>query len=188
MREIRIHGRGGQGAVTAGIILAQALFNAGYYVQTFPIFGVERRGAPVAAYVRVGNSEILQRYNIYSPNDVIVLDEALLDVVDVYEGWKQFGDNIIFINSDPRETTKSEHFINVKKIAWRYNLGSKQAPIVNTAMVGAYLGYWGIKLEHGLAAVEQHVPIKTKENAEAFQEAYEKIRHRARTLETRRIV
>ena len=187
MREIRIHGRGGQGAVTAGIILAQALFNSGYQVQTFPIFGVERRGAPVAAFVRVGNSPILQRYNVYKPNDVIVLDPALLDVVDIYDGLQENG--IILINGDPAvEANQTNIIVDATKIAWKYRLGSKQAPVVNTAMIGAYLGYWGIKLEFGLDAVKQHAPVKTKENAEAFEEAYNFIRSMGGILLPRRIV
>lgn len=176
--------------MTAGIILAQALFNSGYQVQTFPIFGVERRGAPVAAYVRVGNSEILQRYNIYKPNDVIVLDEALLDVVNVYEGWK--GENsslegIVLINGSP-VSSRAKYFVNAKQIAWKYGLGSKQAPIVNTAMVGAYLGYWGVELKHGLAAVEEHSPVKTEENKKAFEDGYNDLRNRGGILLPRSIV
>jgi len=187
MREIRIHGRGGQGAVTAGIILAQALFNSGKYVQTFPIFGVERRGAPVAAYVRVGNSEILQRYNVYKPNDIIVFDGALLDVVDVFEGWEGMGKRA-FINGEDRETNKPIHYIDAKKIAWEHDLGSKQSPIVNTAMIGAYLGYWDIDLEHGLAAVETHLHVKIDENKKALEDGYKTETMRERILVRRSIV
>lgn len=175
MREIRIHGRGGQGAVTAGIILAQALFNSGKYVQTFPIFGVERRGAPVAAYVRVGDSEILQRYNVYKPDDVIVLDEALLEVVDVYDGWKGSFGGLMLINAEPREVIKREHFVDAKEIAWKHGLGSKQAPVVNTTMVGAYLALSGVDFEHGLSAVEAHVPAKLEANKEAFMDGYREV-------------
>lgn len=176
--------------MTAGIILAQALFNSGYQVQTFPIFGVERRGAPVAAYVRVGNSEILQRYNVYEPNDVIVLDEALLDVVDVYEGWKGEDSSLegmVLINGSP-VSSRARYFVNAKQIAWEHSLGSKQAPIVNTAMVGAYLGFWGQKLEYGLAAVEEHSPIKTEENKKAFEDGYNDLRNRGGILMPRRLV
>ncbi len=185
MREIRIHGRGGQGAVTAGIILAQALFNSGKYVQTFPIFGVERRGAPVAAYVRVGDSEILQRYNVYTPRDVVVLDAALISVVDVTEGLEEFGE--VFINTPPDPMWKNkwhEFFvttIDAKEIAWKYGLGSKQAPVVNTVMVGAYLAMRQIDLKHGLDAVETHAPAKKQENKDALTEAYEEIMNRSRS-------
>jgi 2-oxoacid:acceptor oxidoreductase gamma subunit (pyruvate/2-ketoisovalerate family) len=179
MKEIRIHGRGGQGAVTAGIILAQAYFNNGEYVQTFPIFGVERRGAPVAAYVRVDSEEILQRYNVYSPHHVIVLDRALIDMdsVDVYAGIRMMGS--VFINGVgslgeggilmPKYTN---HYINATEIALKYGLGHKQAPIVNTTMVGAYLGYYKIPIEHCLAAVEEHCPNETEANKKAFEEGY----------------
>lgn len=186
MKEIRIHGRGGQGAVTAGIILAQALYNSGKWVQTFPIFGVERRGAPVAAYVRVGDSEILQRYNVYTPSDVIVLDAALISVVDVTEGLEEFGEVFINTSPDPMWKTKWHEFfvttINAKEIAWKYGLGSKQAPVVNTAMVGAYLAMRRVGLDHGLKAVEEHAPVKVKENKDAMTEAYEEIMNRGKSI------
>jgi len=67
MQEIRFHGRGGQGTVVASILLAKAFFSAGYYVQTFPVFGVERRGAPVEAYLRLDTEKILLRCNVYTP-------------------------------------------------------------------------------------------------------------------------
>lgn len=179
MLEIRIHGRGGQGAVTAGIILAQALFNSGKYVQTFPIFGVERRGAPVAAYVRMDTTEILQRYNIYEPSHVLVLDPALMemDSVDIYAGLKPSGhvyingDGLLWPSSRP-SADKHDHYINVTEIALKHGLGHKQAPIVNTAMVGVFLGYLTVPLEHGLKAVEEHAPFKMEANKKAFEEGY----------------
>ena len=78
MEEIRFHGRGGQGTVVASIILAKAFFKAGYYVQTFPVFGVERRGAPVEAYLRLDRRKIRIRSNIYTPDHVLVQDVKLL--------------------------------------------------------------------------------------------------------------
>ncbi|NPB02837.1 MAG: pyruvate ferredoxin oxidoreductase, partial [Thermotogae bacterium] len=84
MIEIRIHGRGGQGAVVASEILARAFFKEGKYIQAFPHFGVERRGAPVAAFVRVGDpGSLFVRTNIYEPDHVIVLDPTLLTAVNV---------------------------------------------------------------------------------------------------------
>jgi len=178
MKEIRIHGRGGQGAVTAGIILAQALFNDGKYVQTFPIFGVERRGAPVAAFVRVGDTEVMQRYNVYKPGDVIVLDRALIEMesVNVYAGIRPNGH--VFINDFGAMGERRIgddyyiHNVHATKIALKHGLGHQQAPIVNTAMVGVYLGYYRVPLEHGLAAVEKHSPFKTDANKKAFEEGY----------------
>ena len=86
MLEIRFHGRGGQGTVVATILLAKAFFQAGYYVQSFPVFGVERRGAPVEAYLRLDEKEIWVRSNVYAPDHVVVLDRTLLEV------WMWFRD------------------------------------------------------------------------------------------------
>ena len=91
MLEIRFHGRGGQGTVVATILLAKAFFQAGYYVQSFPVFGVERRGAPVEAYLRLDEKQILIRTNVYTPDHVVVLDQTLLQGVDVTQGLKPCG-------------------------------------------------------------------------------------------------
>lgn len=86
MLEIRFHGRGGQGTVMASILLAKAFFNSGYYVQTFPVFGVERRGAPVEAYLRLDQKKILIRSNVYTPDHVVVQDAKLFGNVNVIAG------------------------------------------------------------------------------------------------------
>jgi pyruvate ferredoxin oxidoreductase gamma subunit/2-oxoisovalerate ferredoxin oxidoreductase gamma subunit len=91
MQEIRFHGRGGQGTVVASILLAKAFFKAGYDVQTFPLFGVERRGAPVEAYLRLDKQKILTRNNVYTPDHVVVQDAKLLQSVDVTRGLKPGG-------------------------------------------------------------------------------------------------
>ena len=82
MIEIRFHGRGGQGAVTAAEILAKAAFKDGKYSQAFPFFGVERRGAPVMAFTRIDSEPINLRYQVYNPDHVIVLDDGLLEKVE----------------------------------------------------------------------------------------------------------
>jgi pyruvate ferredoxin oxidoreductase gamma subunit/2-oxoisovalerate ferredoxin oxidoreductase gamma subunit len=91
MLEIRFHGRGGQGTVVATILLAKAFFDAGYAVQSFPLFGVERRGAPVEAYLRVDTREIRLRTNVYRPDHLVVLDLTLLQAIDVTQGLKAGG-------------------------------------------------------------------------------------------------
>ena len=98
MVEVRFHGRGGQGAVVASEILATALFHEDKAVQAFPAFGVERRGAPVAAFLRCDDTPIRLRCQIYQPDQVIVLDPTLLSAVDVTAGLKN--DGSILINSD----------------------------------------------------------------------------------------
>jgi Pyruvate/2-oxoacid:ferredoxin oxidoreductase gamma subunit len=91
MLEIRFHGRGGQGTVVATILLAKAFFRAGYQVQSFPFFGVERRGAPVEAYVRLDKEKILLRTNVNYPDHVVVQDQTLLHSISVTRGLKPGG-------------------------------------------------------------------------------------------------
>ena len=98
--EIRWHGRGGQGAKTASLLLADAAFNTGKYIQGFPEYGPERMGAPITAYNRISTSPIRVHSNIYEPDFVVVVDDTLLNAVDVTAGLKEEG--AIVIN-----TTKS---------------------------------------------------------------------------------
>ena len=95
--EIRWHGRGGQGAKTASLLLADAAFNTGKYIQGFPEYGPERMGAPITAYNRISTDPIRIHSNIYEPNYVVVVDDTLLESVDVTAGLKQ--DGAIVINS-----------------------------------------------------------------------------------------
>ncbi|MEM4598264.1 MAG: 2-oxoacid:acceptor oxidoreductase family protein, partial [Candidatus Diapherotrites archaeon] len=91
LKEVRIHGRGGQGAVTSSQVLAVAAFYDGKYCQAFPSFGVERRGAPVEAFTRISDKPILVRNHVYFPDFVLVLDPTLADCVDVSKGLKKDG-------------------------------------------------------------------------------------------------
>ncbi|MCI1958742.1 MAG: 2-oxoacid:acceptor oxidoreductase family protein [Clostridia bacterium] len=95
--EIRWHGRGGQGAKTASLLLADVAFNTGKYVQGFPEYGPERMGAPITAYNRISDEPIRVHSNIYDPQYVVVVDETLLETVDVTNGLKK--DGAIVINS-----------------------------------------------------------------------------------------
>ena len=95
MTEIRWHGRGGQGAKTASLLLADVAFSTGMYVQGFPEYGPERMGAPITAYNRLSNEDIRVHSNIYYPDYVAVVDETLLDSVDVTAGLKKEGAIII---------------------------------------------------------------------------------------------
>lgn len=102
--EIRWHGRGGQGAKTASLLLADAAFNTGKYIQGFPEYGPERMGAPITAYNRISDSPITVHSNIYEPDYVVVVDDTLLESVDVTAGLKDTG--AIVIN-----TTKDNEYI-----------------------------------------------------------------------------
>ena len=101
--EIRWHGRGGQGAKTASLLLADAAFNTGKYVQGFPEYGPERMGAPITAYNRISSERSTVHSNIYDPDYVVVVDETLLSAVDVTAGLKKEGAIVINSSKTPEE-------------------------------------------------------------------------------------
>ncbi|MCI8621756.1 MAG: pyruvate synthase [Clostridia bacterium] len=103
MIEIRWHGRGGQGAKTASLLLADAAFNTGRYIQGFPEYGPERMGAPITAYNRISDEPITIHSNIYEPDYVVVVDDTLLDCVDVTAGLKEKGAIVINTSKDANE-------------------------------------------------------------------------------------
>ena len=107
MIEIRWHGRGGQGAKTASLLLADAAFNTGKYIQGFPEYGPERMGAPITAYNRISSSPIRIHSNIYEPDYVVVVDDTLLDSVDVTAGLKSEGAIVINTVKEDEEIKKS---------------------------------------------------------------------------------
>lgn len=98
MIEIRWHGRGGQGAKTASLLLADVAFSSGMYVQGFPEYGPERMGAPITAYNRIGREPVRVHSNIYEPNFVVVVDETLIKSIEVEKGLKEGG--AIIVNSE----------------------------------------------------------------------------------------
>ena len=180
MQEIRFHGRGGQGTVVASILLAKAFFKAGYEVQTFPLFGVERRGAPVEAYLRLDRQKILTRNNVYTPDHVVVQDVKLLQGVDVSRGLKPGG--WILLNSPEapqRSNAFSDYrlaFVDATQIAVKYDLGTRTHPIINTAMVGAFARMMGIPpLETISEAIQEEITTKPEQNIQASKEAYEQV-------------
>ncbi len=101
--EIRWHGRGGQGAKTASLLLADAAFNTGKYIQGFPEYGPERMGAPITAYNRISDEPITIHSNIYNPDYVVVVDDTLLESVDVTAGLKEEGAIVINTTKNPEE-------------------------------------------------------------------------------------
>ncbi len=143
MLEIRIHGRGGQGAVTAAQILAISAFYDGKQSQAFPRFGVERRGAPVEAFCRIDNTTINVRSQVYNPDLVMVLEPSLLQAVDVSSGLKD-GAIIIVNTSQPVTDKKFSKFkvfcVDASKVA----LELFKADIVNTAILGAFAKATGL--------------------------------------------
>ena len=105
--EIRWHGRGGQGAKTASLLLADAAFNTGKYIQGFPEYGPERMGAPITAYNRISDEPITIHSNIYDPDYVVVVDDTLLESVDVTAGLKETGAIVINTTHDNEFLKKS---------------------------------------------------------------------------------
>jgi 2-oxoacid:acceptor oxidoreductase gamma subunit (pyruvate/2-ketoisovalerate family) len=177
MRELRIHGRGGQGAVIASKLLAAAFFHEGRSVQSFPAFGVERRGAPVAAFLRVSDGPILLRCEVTEPDDLIVLDPTLIQAVDVTAGLKPGGS--ILINSERPVASYADlgrrfrvATVDASTIARRHNLGSKTQPIVNTAILGAFAACSSlVSLESVCAAIREEMPLKADANVAAARDA-----------------
>jgi 2-oxoacid:acceptor oxidoreductase gamma subunit (pyruvate/2-ketoisovalerate family) len=180
MIEIRFHGRGGQGTVIASILLSKALFQAGYQVQSFPVFGVERRGAPVEAYVRLDKENIRVRTNVYTPDHVIVQDHTLLQSIDVTRGLKPEG--WILVNS-PGTPADPEQFagfrlaiVDANRIALRNKLGTRTHPIVNTPMIGAFARVFEMPpLDAIVTAIEEEISVYTERNIQAAKEAYDEV-------------
>jgi pyruvate ferredoxin oxidoreductase gamma subunit len=129
--EIRWHGRGGQGAKTASLLLADAAFNTGKYIQGFPEYGPERMGAPITAYNRISDTPITIHTNIYEPDYVVVVDDTLLESVDVTSGLKETG--AIVIN-----TTKSEDYLKKVLKGYKGSIYTIDARKVSLKTLGKY--------------------------------------------------
>lgn len=180
MIEIRIHGRGGQGSVIASKILAAAAHKDGLYAQSFPAFGVERRGAPVLAFTRIDKEYVNLRCQIYKPDHVVVLDPTLLLSIDVTAGLKEGGSVLINSAEGPTYFGLPAVFkvatVDANAIAIERHLGSKTAPIINTAILGAFARLSGVvSLGAIKKAIVEGAPLKQEENAEAAVMAYENI-------------
>jgi pyruvate ferredoxin oxidoreductase gamma subunit len=177
--EIRWHGRGGQGAVTSGELLAQAAISEGKYAQAFPSFGPERRGAPVQAFTRIDSQEPVRiRADITEPDVVLVLDPSLLSIVNVTSGLKENG--MVIINTrKTAEQIRSEFglknpvaTVNATRIA-REQLG---VPIVNTTMLGALIKATGaVKKESLYTPLENRFGRLAERNIKAMETAYEEV-------------
>ena len=151
--EIRWHGRGGQGAKTASLLLADAAFNTGKFIQGFPEYGPERMGAPITAYNRISNTPITIHSNIYEPDYVVVVDDTLLESVDVTSGLKQTGAIVInttkdadYIKSKLNNYSGKIYIIDARKISMEA-LG-KYFP--NTPMLAAIVKISGVMTDEEL--------------------------------------
>lgn len=176
MIEIRLHGRGGQGGVTAAELLAQAAISEGNYAQGFPSFGPERRGAPVTAYIRMSKEPIYLREPIDHPDVVVVMDSTLIGLVDVFEGMKPGGRLVI--------NAPGERIEELKDTARGFNLAVVDAstiaaeilgvPITNTAIIGSIVRATSIC---ELASLEQPLTNRfgrlAAKNRTAMQHAFD---------------
>lgn len=178
MIEIRIHGRGGQGVVTAAELIAIAAFKDGKQAQAFPSFGVERTGAPVESYARIDDQPIIVRQQIYQPNVLIIQDATLLDTIDVTKGCDK--KTVVIINT---AKTQAELKINLPKNNLRTIDATKIAleiigkNIVNTVILGSFAKATGfITLEALKKAIAEkfagHDELIAK-NIEAVESAYQ---------------
>lgn len=175
MIEIRFHGRGGQGAVTSAEIVATSAIKGGKYAQAFPSFGPERRGAPVVAFARIADEKILNRSAIINPDVVVVLDPALIKIINVTQGLKRDGHLILNSSKNPEEITKTIRYEGKLSIvnATEISLKIIGLPITNMVMLGGFVKVTGIidpiYIEE---AIESKFPPSIAEkNVKAFKTA-----------------
>jgi pyruvate ferredoxin oxidoreductase gamma subunit len=155
LTEIRWHGRGGQGAKTASLLLADAAFNTGLYVQGFPEYGPERMGAPITAYNRISDERITVHSNIYEPDYVVVVDDSLLNSVPVTNGLKESGAIIINTQKTPDEIREKLNGYNGKVCtidARSISIDCLGAYFPNTPMLAAVIKVSGIMDENAFLA------------------------------------
>ncbi len=179
MYEVRLHGRGGQGAVMAAQALADAAFIEGNYAVAFPFFGAERRGAPVLAFARVDSKKIYRKTQVYNPDYVVVLDDKLIDLINVIDGLKEDGMAIINSRYKPEEIQLAREVKTATVDATSIALETIGAPITNSAILGAFAKATGLvsieSIEKGImdifgARIGEEAGRK---NAAAARKAYE---------------
>lgn len=176
-QEIRWHGRGGQGAWTASELLAKAAILEGRYIQSFPEFGPERMGAPMAAYTRISDEPIKLHCSIYNPNVVVVLDPTLLKTVKITQGLAENGILVVNTRENPAELRKKLDIASQK--VWTVpatDIAIKvlNLPITNTSMLGAAARAASlVKLESIEKVIrERFQPTLAERNIAVIREAY----------------
>jgi pyruvate ferredoxin oxidoreductase gamma subunit len=182
MFQVRIHGRGGQGVVTAAEMLSIAAFREGRHAQAFPSFGSERTGAPVVAFCRIAEGEIRLREPVLAPHAIIIQDPTLLHQVEVFSGLAAGGS--ILIN-----TTRSLQALGLAELAGRFRTCAVPAselalkhvgrPLPNAALLGAFAAFTGkVSLASVAAAIgEKFAPAVAERNIAAAAAAYDKVAH-----------
>lgn len=183
MVEIRFHGRGGQGAVLSATLAAEVAFRMGYYPQAFPLFGAERRGAPVTAFLRYSNSLLMPRCRIYEPDCVVVFD-AELPGEPLWEGLKK-KESIMLVNA----ADNSRHLFRFKergdsrlytvgasRIAAEAGLVSEGMPLVGSVMLGALVKVLGLAPFHVLEECLKGKISQLEENILAAGGGYHEVK------------
>lgn len=176
MIEVRFHGRGGQGAVTAVELVAQAAIASGKYAQGFPNFGPERRGAPVMAFLRVSDDPIYLRERIDSPDVVVVLDSTLLGMVNVTDGLAQGG--MVIINASDEKSPAIKELSKTYRVAVvdasKIAMETLGVPITNTAIIGALVqASRVVSMESLIKPVENRFGRLAEKNIAAMEMAFE---------------
>ena len=184
MKEVRIHGRGGQGSVVMAELIARAAFEDGKEAQAFPYLGGggERRGAPVQAFVRVSEQPIRLRCKVHHPGYVIVQDDTLAEVVNLREGLLPGA--IVIVNSESEQPAGSYAWAEGLEVhtvpASRIALEVFGRPLVNSAMMGAFAATGEVSMEGVRTAWRERFPGKVGEqNIKAAEMAYAYIREQA---------
>jgi 2-oxoacid:acceptor oxidoreductase gamma subunit (pyruvate/2-ketoisovalerate family) len=177
MHEYRIHGRGGQGVMTVGQLVAHAYFRYGRFVQAFATYGGERRGAPVTAFVRVTDHPISRRCDVEHPDLVMLFEPTFLQDGSGLAGLKPGATLIINTVKSPADFTDLGPYriatIDALGIARECGLNR----IINTAMLGAFCRMTGhLSLDQIEAVVREKVPAKTEANVRALRLAYDSVR------------
>jgi pyruvate ferredoxin oxidoreductase gamma subunit len=175
--EIRWHGRGGQGVVTSAGLVAEAAIDEGKYAQAFPSFGPERRGAPVAAFVRISSKEPIRvRSEILTPDVAVVFDVRLIETADATSGLKENG--LLVLNANKSISELERELDNKWELAAldasKIAVETLGIPIVNTTMVGALIKATSIiKLESLFEPLRRRFGRLADRNIEAMKRAYE---------------
>jgi pyruvate ferredoxin oxidoreductase gamma subunit len=171
--EIRWHGRGGQGTKTASLLLAEAAFNTGKYIQGFPEYGPERMGAPITAYNRISDNKIRIHSNIYEPDYVVVVDESLIKDVDVAAGLKKDGAILVNTQKEPAEIKKQLKGFEGKVYtvdAMTISVDALGKYFPNTPMLGAIVKVSGVmEEEEFIASMEESFKHKFASKPEVIE-------------------
>jgi pyruvate ferredoxin oxidoreductase gamma subunit/phenylglyoxylate dehydrogenase gamma subunit len=177
MREIRFHGRGGQGAVLAARILAKALIQEGKFIKAVPSFGFERRGAPVTSFLRYSDQDIRQTTNIYHPDWIVCLDPTLFRTVDIFEGVKEEG---VLVQATSKALEDFPVPEKLKKVglcnAYHIALEVIGRPITNTVMLGALVKTTSVVSLDSLYTAVEDVAFRDAaldKNIKAIKRGYE---------------